>query len=239
MPFTYPRSTAQRYADVMEVRVDAVAVATGAVPVRVLGPADERAMPGLVVVPSIFGPAPDLLAALSALADRALVVVPDPFWHEGGGVVPYADHDTAIGRLRGFERERCFNEMRAVIEWTRARCNGRVIGLGICFGGPVLLSAAGDGCLAGVVTWHGSRMESFLDRADEITCPLRFHFGEADPVTPPEAIEKIRSAFAQHPDVSFVVHPGLVHGFSHEGPSYDADAARMGLDATRELLAAL
>jgi carboxymethylenebutenolidase len=223
----------------MHQRTDSVGVAAGAVPVDVLGPKDAGEVPGLVVIPSIFGAAEDLLDALSGLADVALIVVPDPFWHEGGGVVPYADHDGAVGRLRGFERDRCFEEMGTVIEWTRARCNGRVAGLGICFGGPVVLHAAGEGRLAGVVTWHGSRMENFLERADEITCPLRLHFGEADPVTPPDAIEKLRAAFADHSDASFVVHPGLVHGFSHEGASYNAAAAELGLTATRELLATL
>lgn len=223
----------------MQTRTDVVKTATGDVPVHVLGPGDASGVAGLVVIPSIFGPAPDLLASLSTLADEALVVVPDPFWHEGGGAVPYADHDGAIGRLKGFERDRCFAEMVATVEWTRARCNGQVVGLGICFGGPVVLHAAGLGALDGVVTWHGSRMEGYLDRASEITCPLRLHFGEADPVTPPEAIAKIRAAFADHPDASFVVHPGLVHGFSHEGDAYDEAALEEGLTATRELLVAL
>jgi len=223
----------------MAFRSDLVKSESGDVPVQLLGPADPGGGPGLVVIPSIFGPAPDLLAGLSALADGALIVVPDPFFHEGGGVVPYSDHDGAIGRLKGFERDRCFSEMLAVIEWTRSRCNGNVVGLGICFGGPVVLHAAGVGALAGLVTWHGSRMEAYLDRASEISCPLRFHFGESDPVTPPDAIEQIRSAFSGHADADFVVHPGLVHGFSHEGDAYDEAAARQGLDATRDLLAAL
>jgi carboxymethylenebutenolidase len=205
--------------------------------VFVQGPEDAKSLPGLVVVPSIFGPAPDLLRQMSELSDAALVVVADPFWRQGGGVVPYDDHAGAIGRLKGFDRDRCFSDMRAVIDWTRERCNGRVAGLGICFGGPVVLVAASEGSLAGVITWHGSRMEAFLERADRISCPLRFHFGSADPVTPPEAIEKIRTAFASHPDVSFLVHPGLVHGFSHEGSSYDPKAAQAGVDDTRALLA--
>lgn len=223
----------------MERRDDAVEVEGGAVPVVVQGPEDAGGAPGLVVVPSIFGPAPDLLGQMAELADAALCVVADPFWRVGGGVVPYDDHAAAIGRLAGFDRERCFADVRAVIDWTRARCNGSVAGLGICFGGPVVLVAAGEGILDGVVTWHGSRMESFLDRADRIRCPLRFHFGSADPVTPPEAIAKIRAAFDGHPDASFVVHPGLEHGFSHQGKSYDPMAARAGLEAARELLASL
>jgi carboxymethylenebutenolidase len=220
-------------------RTEGVEVDGGAVPIHVQGPEDPQGVPGLVVVPSIFGPAPDLCKQMSELADAALIVVADPFWRVGGGVVPYADHEGAIGRLKGFDRDACFSDMRAIIDWTRERCNGHVAGLGICFGGPVVLVAAADGVLSGVIAWHGSRMENFLKRADRISCPLRFHFGGADPVTPPEAIEKIQAAFATHPDASFVVHPNLEHGFSHEGPSYDATAAQQGVDATRALLAGL
>lgn len=223
----------------MPTRTDSVAVDGGAVPVHVAGPDDPSGAPGLVVVPSIFGPAPDLLAQMETLADRALTVVADPFWHEGAGAVPYGDRDTAFGRVKKFDFARCASEMAAVIEWTRERCNGRVAGLGICFGGPYVLRAAADGALAGVVTWHGSRMENALGRAGAITCPLRLHFGEADPISPPEAIDEIRAAFADHPDAEIVVHPGLSHGFSHAGAAYDEKAAQLGIDAARDLLAML
>jgi carboxymethylenebutenolidase len=173
---------------------------------------------------------------LAELSDDALIAVPDPFWRVGGGVVPYADHDAAFARLRGFDANRCSADLDAVVDWTRGRSNGRVVGLGICFGGPFVLRLASAGRLDGVVTWHGSRMEDHLDRAAEIRCPLRLHFGDVDPVTPPTAIEAVRAAFASHPDVSIVVHPGADHGFSHDGPAYDAKACRAGLDAAGELL---
>ena len=223
----------------MQRRSDGVAVDGGAVPVHVQGPEDAQDAPGLVVVPSIFGPAPDLLAQMEEIADDALTVVADPFWRVGGGVVPYDDHEKAVGRLKGFDRDACFRDMRAVADWTRSRCSGKVAGLGICFGGPVVLTLAGGGALDGIIAWHGSRMEQFLERAGEIRGPVCFHFGSDDPVTPPEAIARIRAAFADHPDASFVVHPGLEHGFSHEGQSYDPEAARAGLEDTRALLARL
>ena len=216
-----------------------IAVAGGGVPVHVAGPEDASRFAGLVVVPSIFGPAPDLLERIAGLSEDAIGVVMDPFWRVGGGAFDYADHQGAVGRLRGFDREACFADTRAVIEWTRARCNGRVVGLGICFGGPVVLTAAGEGLLSGVVTWHGSRMEGYLQHAAAIRCPLRLHFGADDPISPPEAIAKIRAAFADHSDAEFVVHPGANHGYSHDGKSYDPVAARAGLDATRDLLAKL
>jgi len=217
----------------------AVPVEGGSVPVHVLWPRDPAATPGLVVVPSIFGPAPDLRKRLAVIAENALVVLPDPFWRVGGGVVPYDDHEGAMARLRDFDRRRCAADLRAVIDWTRQRCNGRVAGLGICFGGPYVLLAAGAGALDGVVTWHGSRMEAFLERADRITCPLRLHFGDADPITPPHAIEAIRAAFAAHPDAKFTIHPGAEHGFSHDGRAFDPGATEAGLEDTRALLSAL
>jgi carboxymethylenebutenolidase len=223
----------------MTERTDSVPVEGGALPVTVLSPENAETLPGLLVVPSIFGPAPDLRKRLAAIAEAALVVVSDPFWRVGGGVVPYDDHEAAVARLRDFDRRRCFADLRAGIDWTRRRCNGRVAGLGICFGGPYVLLAAGAGELDGVVTWHGSRMEAFLERADRITCPLRFHFGDADPITPPEAIEAIRAAFAAHPDVRFAIHPGADHGFSHDGRAFDPVATRAGLEDTRALLAHL
>jgi len=187
-------------------------------------------------VPSIFGPAPDLLASLSAFADRALVAAPDPFWRVGGGVVPYDQHEAAIARLAGFELRRCIDDLSAVLDWTRERVTGPVVGLGICFGGPFVLRFASEGRLEGVVTWHGSRMQDHLGRAERIRCPLRLHFGSADAVTPPDVIEQIRQAFAGHPDARIVVHAGADHGFSHEGSAYDEKAARAGLDAIAELL---
>jgi len=220
----------------MNERSEAIEVEGGAVPCAVLGPADASRVPALVVVPSIFGPAPDLCKRLSELSDAALVIVPDPFWRAGGGAIPYDQLERARSRLAGFDPKRCISELGAVVDWATARSNGRVIGLGICFGGPLVLRFAGEGRLAGVATWHGSRMESSLDRAAATTCPLRLHFGGADPVTPPDAIEKIRAAFASNPDVCIVVHPGAFHGYSHDGPAHDARACRAGLDAVRDLL---
>ena len=204
----------------------AISVEGGAVPTVLLGPDAPSRVPAIVVVPSIYGPAPDLIERLAEFAAAALVVLPDPFWRVGGGPVPYHQSEKARARLAGFDLRRCIADLGAVLEWAAARGNGRLIGVGICFGGPFVLRFAGEGRLAGVVTWHGSRMENFLARAHETTCPLRLHFGSADPITPLEAIEKIRAAFAANPDVSIVVHPGAVHGFSHDGPPFAASAWR-------------
>jgi carboxymethylenebutenolidase len=220
----------------MARRSEAVPVEDGAVPVAVLAQGAADADTALLVVPSIFGPAVDLLDRLAEFQDRALVAVPDPFWRQGGGALPYDRKDAAFARLQGFDLRRCMGDLSAVLDWTRARGARRAIGLGICFGGPFVLRLAAQGRLEGVVTWHGSRMQDHLDGADRIACPLRLHFGDADPITPPEVIETVRRTFADHPDVSIVVHPGADHGFSHDGPAFDARACRAGLDAVAELI---
>lgn len=213
-----------------------IPVDAGSLPAVRQGPAEAGDVPALLVVPSIFGPADDLLERLGELGDDALVVVPDPFWRTGEGAVPYDDVDTAFGRLAEFDMAACGAEMAAAAAWARAEGNGTVVGLGICFGGPFVLRMAAKGLIDGVVTWHGSRMEQSLDVVPRISCPVRHHLGSADPVTPPETIDALRDAFADHADAQIVVHDGATHGFSHDGDAFDPAAYRAGFESVRGLL---
>jgi len=205
------------------------------VPVHVAG-AQDGSLAGVVVVPSIFGPAADLLDQMASLSDVAFTAVMDPFWRQGGGCIPYDDVDTALARLGELDWAKCQEDVDAVSRWVRQQSNGRVIGLGICFGGPWILVGAARGLLSGVVTWHGSRMEGVLDSLDGLSAPLRLHFGDEDPITPPEVIEAITQRFADYPDCQIVIHPGAEHGFSHEGPAWDAAATDAGVADLRDLI---
>ena len=208
--------------------IEMVDVEGGAVPVTVIGPNDASDRPALLVVPSIFGPARDLLERLEVLAANTFVAVPDPFWRTGEGALDYSDRHTAISRLAGFDPVACGREMTTVATWAGEASNGHVVAVGICFGGPYVLALAADGHADGVVTWHGSRMQNSLDLVPLIACPVRHHIGGADPVVPPEALDAIRAGFAGHPDCEIVVHPGAGHGFSHDGDDWDASAYAAG-----------
>ena len=72
--------------------------------------------------------------------------------------------------------------------------------------------------------------------AGEITCPVRHHLGSIDAITPPEVVDALRSAFAEHPDARIVVHEGADHGFSHDGPSWDPDVYALAYASLVELL---
>lgn len=214
----------------------ALPVEDGALPLTFV----ESDAPGaaVVILPSAFGVGPELEEQLAELAEASgLAAALDPFFRDDGGFIPYGDRPRVMERLGGLDREKVYRDLRATIDWARSRTkSGRVVVVGVCFGGPFALRAAADGTVDGVVTWHGTRLENHLERAQEIRCPLRLHFGEVDPITPPPVIEAVRRAFAGH-DARVVVHPGATHGFSHRrAEPWNPEAERAAMDAVRELV---
>jgi carboxymethylenebutenolidase len=80
-------------------------------------------------------------------------------------------------------------------------------------------------------------MEDHLARAAEVRCPVRLHFGAADPFVPLPAVETIRTALDAHLDVRIVVHDGATHGFTHRtAPPYDERAEGEAMASVRELV---
>jgi carboxymethylenebutenolidase len=220
----------------MTVTKRTIPVEAGELPLTVASAEGRGA--AIVIVPSVFGVAPDLEQQMEELAsDARLVIAIDPFFREGGGHLPYDDLAPAIARLGSFDRKRSYRDLRAAIDWARAQDGvDRVVALGICFGGSYVLLAAADGLVDGIVTWHGSRMESFVHRAPEVKCPAHLHFGGIDPIVPPAALDALRAAFNGQGHVQMIVHEGVNHGFSHRtGRAFDAAAERAGMDSLREL----
>jgi carboxymethylenebutenolidase len=217
---------------------DRLAAEGGALPLTIARSGGVGA--AVVIMPSAFGVGPDLEAQMAELAETASVALAiDPFFREDAGPVPYDEMARVMARLQALDRQRAYRDLRAAIEWIRARESGRrVVVLGICFGGPFALLAAADGVVDGAVTWHGTRMENYLERKAEIHCPMRLHFGGADPVVPKAAVDAIRTAFASHRDVRIIVHDGATHGYSHRAApaAYNELAERMSMDSLRELI---
>ena len=213
-----------------------VPVEGGALPLAVARGGGAGA--AVVVMPSAFGIGPDLEAQLTDLAvDARLVIAFDPFFRDGRGLLPYEDMAGVMTRVRGLDTARAYEDLRAALAWTRAQVPGPIVAVGVCLGAPFVLTAAADGLVDGVVTWHGSRMPDFLGRVAEMRCPMRHHVGGADPFVPPAAVDAIRTAFAGASDVEIVVHDGATHGFSHRSAAaaYQPAAERAAMDAVRAL----
>lgn len=223
----------------MAISKQQIPVEAGKLPLTVAAAGGVGAV--VVIMPSAFGVGPDLEAQMEELArDASAVVALDPFFREDAGPVPYEDRGRAIGRLQALDKPRGYRDLRAAIDWARARNSGQaIVLLGICFGGPYALMAAADGVADAVVTWHGTRMDQYVERAAEMRCTMRLHFGSEDPVTPPEAVAAVRRAFAERPDVRVVVHEGAGHGYSQRASAhaYHEAAERAGMYAVQELVA--
>ena len=210
---------------------------------RVRAAAADARNVAVVVFPSAFGVGPDLEAQLGELAVHArLVVALDPFHRGDAGLAAYDEMPRVMARLRALPEEHALADLRAAAGFARATC-ARVVVVGICFGGPFAIHAAADGLVDAAVTWHGTGMErpAVLARAAAIRCPLRMHFGDADPFVPPAAVDAVRAAFAHHADARVVVHAGATHGFSHRGApqAYDAEAERAAMRDVVEVVRAL
>ena len=226
----------------MAIRRQSIETVDGEIPIS-WDAGEGPDLPALVVVPSIFGVAPDLEEQAVALASSgAIVAVFDPFWRwRDSRFVAYDDMQTAMACIEELDREAVYADFNKVLGWVRdhEQSNTRVAVLGICFGGPFCLVAAADQLVDGVVTWHGSRMHNWVTRAAEMQCPMKLHFGGDDPFVPMDQVDVVRGAFEGRDDVEIVVHPGASHGFSHGGAAHDPAAAEAGMSAAREMLALL
>jgi len=196
-------------------------------------------LPAVVIVPSIYGVQTDLLAQMEELAEGdAWVAAMDPFYEERPGPWSYADPDGAIERMQKTDLDQVYEDFVRLVKHARKEGNGKVIGLGICFGGPFCFRAAGEGELDGVVTWHGSRLDAYAKEAARANIPFRLHFGADDRVVPKKQVDIVRSAFEGHKKAEVVMHPGAGHGFSHrDAKGYDPSAEAAAMDAVRDVLA--
>jgi carboxymethylenebutenolidase len=192
------------------------------------------------MIPSAFGVTRDMPPQLQTMAAQAAeVLVYYPAWHDGLDALEYADMAGVRARVMGLDRERALREYRAVLSFAAELpgASGKVVALGVCFGGPFAWMAAAEKRVQGVVVWHGSRLEGFLHLAEAISCPMILHIGERDRVMPLEARDAVLSAFRGQNHVRAVVHAGADHGFTHPtGQTWVPEAERQSLDSVVEML---
>lgn len=194
----------------------------------------------LVILPSAFGVAPDLVAHMHELAgDACLVVALDAFARHDPGVVPYQDMPRVMARVHGHDPMQMQLDLRDAIAWTSAETGRPVVVLGVCFGGPHALEVAAAGLVAAAVVWHGTGLDRKLEQASAIRCPLALHFGAEDPFVPPPVVARVREAFAGMAHVAIHVHEGATHGFSHrDAPAWNAAAEQAAIASLRERIRA-
>ena len=172
-------------------------------------------VPGILLITAIFGVDQEMRELSDAWArDGFIVSVPDIFWRQIPG--PTADRAVAFERYGKFDPVQGMKDIEDLVTDLKSRpqCNGKVAILGFCFGGRYALLGAARLGIDAAGSFHGTVMGQHLDEVDKITCPVSFHFGDADPVAPMDEVGAIQKAFAGRSNADIGVYKGAVHNFA-------------------------
>jgi carboxymethylenebutenolidase len=178
-------------------------------------PDGDEKLPGILIIPAIFGTDDEMMALADAWAvDGFVVSVPDIFWRVMPG--PTADMEKAFARYEAFDVEQGYKDVEDLLKDLRAhpRCNGKVAVLGFCFGGRYAQYAAARLGADAAGAFHGTMIEAELNPMPPKSCPVSFHFGADDPIVPMDVVEKIRAAYQDRDRAAIVAHDGASHNFS-------------------------
>jgi carboxymethylenebutenolidase len=157
-----------------------------------------------------------------------------------------AGHDEAglnasLGLMPKFDFQRGVADCVASLGRLREEpeVQGGVGVMGFCLGGLLTYQVAAHADPDVAVSYYGSNTAAFLGLADQITCPIQFHYGEADPYIPLDQVEQIKGVFDPRDDAEVHVHAGAGHAFdNHEAAMFHhADAAAAAWAMTTGFLA--
>ena len=188
--------------------------------------------PAIVLLQEIFGVNRHMRDVADAYAEEGYVVVaPDLFWRLAPGIEltrSEADFQQALDYMGRFDVDKAVADITATVAAVRAlpQVKGMVGALGFCLGGRLAYLAAARAGVDCAVGYYGVGIETVLDEAAAITCPMVLHFAGADKFVPAEAVAKIRAAFAARREVEIYDYPGADHAFNAP-EHYDKPSALM------------
>ncbi|MDX2353136.1 dienelactone hydrolase family protein [Pseudomonas sp. NPDC077382] len=189
--------------------------------------------PGIVLIQEIFGVNDHIQAVADQYAlDGYVVLAPDLFWRTEAGVnlgYSEADWDKAFALMKKLDFDLALTDLRSTATALRARgdCTGQVASLGYCMGGVLSYLCAANAGVDAAVCYYPGGIETKLDQAGKIECPILLHFAEEDQYISADAVASARSALAtKHAQIE--TYPGVDHGFNcWERPMYNQQAAAL------------
>ena len=200
--------------------------------------------PGLLLFQEIFGVNQHIRAVAQQYAqDGFVVLAPDLFWRQTPRVeLGYAGDDwkRAFALMQGYAPADALADIAASAAALRARpeVGGAKVGaIGYCMGGRMAYLAAATAGIDAAAPFYGGGIHQQLERAAGIACPVQFHYAGHDDHIPPEAVERVRQAFAGKA-AEVHVYPGSMHGFNcWERASYHAPSAALAHGRALQFLA--
>jgi carboxymethylenebutenolidase len=186
---------------------------------------DAGTGPGILLFQEIFGVNDFLLGKANDLAELGYVVsCPDVFWRiERNVCLPHDEASlqeafTLMGRYSAeVDDATKATDLVGALAHLREmpETRGKVAVMGYCLGGLLAYSVAAAGDPDACVSYYGSTIAHRLDVADQVTCPVLFHFGDDDPFIPGTEVDAIRNAFESRPNAEVHVHKGAGHAFEN------------------------
>jgi carboxymethylenebutenolidase len=201
--------------------------------------------PAIVLIQEIWGVNAHIRAVADAYAlDGYVVLAPDVFWRQEGGVdLPYDESGTqrAYQLMQNLDGPNAVKDLQAAAQVLRQRpeYQGKVGVVGYCMGGRLAFELAATGAVDTAVCYYGGRIQDRLEIAPSIQVPLLFHYAALDAHIPATAVDAVKQAFAGRSNAKFHVYEGVDHGFNCWGRAmYNQRAAALAKGRTLEWLSA-
>src|SRR5439155_15649989 len=156
--------------------------------------------PGILLLQEIFGVGEFLLSKANDLAELGYVVMcPDVFWRvEPGIALPHDEGalQEAFGYMTRYMSEvpdeTKVTDLGAALDHLRSLpevAGQKVAVMGYCLGGFLAYTLACHFDPDAAVSYYGSGIADRLSDAENLTCPVVFHFGGSDPFIPNEQVD--------------------------------------------------
>ena len=186
----------------------------------------------VIVLQEIFG----VTSAVRGIADRFaqdgyLAFAPDLFWREQAGIeLSHSREDIAkaMAILARYRDDDGLSDVGSTVRHILGLpgFTGKIAVAGMCLGGKLAYLAATRADVDAAVAFYGVGIETRLDMATALKCPLLLHFGDQDSYVPALARQQIGVAFDGRASVQLHVYAGAGHGFYTRGNPADVALAR-------------
>ncbi|HEY9142833.1 MAG: dienelactone hydrolase family protein [Pseudomonadota bacterium] len=183
----------------------------------------------IILVHEIFGVNHYIRAQADRFANYGYLTVAPALFDRVSPNTELGYDEAAVAKGRAIAEELGFNGaldgVRGAYDLLEAE--NRVAVVGYCWGGSVaFLANTRLGIPA--VSYYGGRTVPLLGERPK--APLLLHFGETDPIIPPEDVQKHRDALS---GAEIHVWPGAGHGFDcDQRADYNAEASQQALQRT-------
>lgn len=205
---------------------------------------DGPAISAVIVLQEIFGVNANIRGVADRFAEAGHVAIaPDLFWRQQPGVQldpsSAEDREAATVYMKGLDTKLAVEDVLVAASAARGLIGGGgAVGVvGYCLGGKLAYLLATCPGIDAAVSYYGVAIQSVLDKAQAIQCPLLLHIAEEDHLCPPAAQQEIIDVMAMNRLATVATYAGVGHAFARRGGAgFDKSSADRADEATAAFL---